>query len=165
MISTRAKTGALVAFALASGGCADRPGDRQPPPVADYSLFSLELRLPARVEPGRAVPMELWIRNESDRPAYLGVGDSATTFDLVVRKRDGTVVWNRMLNREALLVLMEHTVAPGQAIGFSDTWSQRSNDGALAGPGEYEVLGRVDTQEPDDLESPPRILVVAASPR
>lgn len=156
-------------------GCGTEIPDRTPPPASeslrplevtvDYDAFSAALQVAASVRPGQPVPMELVVRNESNRALYLGTGDSATTFDFVIRDRHGSIVWNRMHGREALLVLMEHTLAPGQELRFSDVWKQQSNDGAPIPPGTYEVRAALDTNEPDDLKAPPRTLVIDAPRR
>jgi hypothetical protein len=104
--------------------------------------------------------MELVVRNVSDRPVYLGTGDSASTFDFVVTHEDGTEVWNRLHGQIIPLILIERVLKPGQTIRFRDIWDQRSNRGRRVRPGTYSVHGALSTNEAHDLGTRHKLLVI-----
>lgn len=129
--------------------------------VVDYSAFRAELRVPSKVEVGRPVPLELVVRNTSDRPVWLIMGDSAFAFNFIVSGPDGAVVWNRARGLEGAvpLILIERPVPAGDSVRFSDTWNQLSNTGRRISPGTYSVRGTLNTQEdrenPEDMKTDP----------
>ncbi|HEX8675402.1 MAG TPA: BsuPI-related putative proteinase inhibitor [Longimicrobium sp.] len=156
-----------------AGGCKDAPSTRHSPPgppapttaaLLDLAAISLDLQTPSTIKPGEAVPLLLVARNDSSQPAYLGTGDSATTFDIRIVDRSGKTVWRRMQNREALASLHEHTIAPGQGLRFADTWDQRSNEGARVPAGIYHVEGILDAQGETDLKTTPKRLEISPQP-
>lgn len=117
--------------------------------VVDYSAFRAELRVPSTVEAGRPVPLELVVRNTSERPVWLIMGDSAFAFNFIVTGPHGAVVWSRAhaMHGTVPAILVERPVPPGDSVRFSDTWDQRSNTGWRVPPGTYSVRGTLDTQE------------------
>jgi hypothetical protein len=48
------------------------------------------------------------------------VGDSASTFDMVVLRPDGTKVWNRLYRKDQLLILKWSVLTPDQEVRFAD---------------------------------------------
>jgi hypothetical protein len=160
-------------LAIASVGCKNTAQEAKTPaevsqPSGPGMLSApdlvLEVSAPAQVEAGKPVLMELVVRNAGTQPLYLGTGDSTTTFDFLVADEAGRVLWNRMYDREALLILIERTLAPGQEIRFADVWHQQTNDGSKIRPGTYQVRATLDTSAPEDLSTARRTLVVRGPP-
>ena len=135
--------------------------------VVDYSAFRAELRVPSEIEIGRPVPLELVVRNTSDRPVWLKMGDSTFAFNFIVSGADGAVVWDRArgLGEVIPLISIERPVPPGDSVRFSDTWSQLSNAGQRIAPGTYSVRGTLNTQEdpenPEDMKTASRPITVS----
>ncbi len=126
----------------------------------DESTLSFTLYAPSESSVGEPVPLLLVVRNTSEQPVRLETGDSATTFDVRVLDRSGAVVWNRMNNRESLLLLREVTLVPGEELRFSDTWNQRSNDRVRVPAGIFEIQGTLNVQGARDLRTASRRLSI-----
>lgn len=135
--------------------------------VVDYSAFRAELRVPPEIAAGRPMPLELVVRNTSDRPVWLKMGDSAFAFNFIVSGADGAVVWDRARGLEGAvpLILIERPVPPGDSVRFSDTWNQLSNTGRRIAPGTYSVRGTLNTQEDpenqEDMKTDPMPIIVS----
>jgi hypothetical protein len=129
--------------------------------VGEYSRLAPALRVPARVLPGHLVRMEVVVRNQSDRIVVVEVGDSASTFDMVVLRPDGTKVWNRLYRKDQLLILKWSVLTPDQEVRFADVWNQRDNRGNPVSPGTYYVYGVLETKGYEEaLATPLQVLTI-----
>ncbi len=123
--------------------------------------MTLQIVLPATVRSGEAVPITLRLTNTSREPVTAYLQGRPVAFDVIVSRHDGTVVWRRLEGAVVSAILQVRTLAPGEVLEFSDTWSQQSNLGESVGPGEYLVTGVLPTDPPAELRTqsvPIRIL-------
>jgi hypothetical protein len=154
-----------------------RPADGDTPPAGSYSpvmlLYALNLlgtfvasmtlhiELPPMVQAGEAVPITLRLTNTSGEPVTAYLQGRPVAFDIIVSRRDNSVVWRRLEGAVVSAVLHVRTLAPGEVHQFGDTWYQQSNLGKSVGPGEYLVTGVLPTDPPAELRTqsvPLRIL-------
>lgn len=117
--------------------------------------MTLEVVLPASARVDEAVPITLRLTNTSRKPATVYLQGRPVAFDIVISRRDGALVWRRLEGAVIPAVLQVRSLAPGEFLEFSDTWSQRSNLGEAAGPGDYLVTGVLPTDPPAELRTKP----------
>jgi hypothetical protein len=112
------------------------------------SLDSLRLRvdIPEEVRSGAPVPVTLLAKNVSERALDLYLTGQPIAFDLIVTDEVGNVVWRRLEGEVIAMVLRIETLAPGAVLELTDTWTQRTNDGAPVLPGSYAVQGQILTE-------------------
>jgi hypothetical protein len=118
--------------------------------VIDYRALTVDLRLPAKVSYGKPVPVELVVRNTSDRPVWLETGDSTYAFDFIVAGPDGAEIWRRLHSMQGDPIpasLRRQAIAPGESVRFQGTWNQQSNGGRQVDPGTYWAQGTLNTLE------------------
>jgi len=123
--------------------------------------MTLQIVLPPTARVGEAVPITLRLTNTSRAPVTAYLQGRPVAFDIIVSRRDGAVVWRRLEGAVVSAVLQVRTLAPGEVLEFSDTWSQQTNLGKSVGPGEYLVTGVLPTDPPAELRTqsvPLRIL-------
>jgi hypothetical protein len=117
--------------------------------------MTLQIVLPTTVRVGEAVPITLRLTNTSREPVTAYLQGRPVAFDIIVSRRDSSVVWRRLEGVVVTAVLQVRTLAPEEVLEFSDTWTQRSNGGELVGPGEYLVTGVLPTDPPAELRTQP----------
>jgi hypothetical protein len=118
--------------------------------VIDYSALVAEVRTPSAVSSGQPVSLRLVVRNTSNRPVWLEIGDSTYAFNLIVAESDGVEVWNRlqsMRNGPIPAILKTYAIAPGDSVQFQDTWDQQADHGRQVAPGTYSVRGALNTNQ------------------
>jgi hypothetical protein len=103
----------------------------------------LGLEMPSQVPLEQPIRLRLVLENNGDFPIEVGLASSPDAFDIVVETPEGTVVWRRLDGVVIPAVLRLRTLQPGQAIGFTDTWLQRTNDGRAVPTGTYQVRGEL----------------------
>lgn len=117
--------------------------------------MTLQIVLPPTARVGQAVPITLRLTNTSREPATAYLQGRPVAFDVIVSREDSTVVWRRLEGAVVSAVLQVRTLAPGEVLEFSDTWSQQSNLGKSVGPGEYLVTAVLPTDPPAELRTLP----------
>jgi hypothetical protein len=130
---------------------------------AGGSGIRLRLLAPARVPEGEPVPFTLRILNAGGRPATLYFQGRPPAFDLVVQDDAGRMVWRRLAGATLLMVLGVRQLAPGEALEFSDAWSQQDHAGRPVPPGRYRLTGIVPGEPGLELRSPDVVLEIARS--
>jgi hypothetical protein len=160
---------ATVAFAAAAGGWGCRPepagtrAARQPAratstdttritPVPDS--LALELVVPPQVRSGEPIPITLRVENRSGRTLDLYLRGRTTTFDVVVARAGGEVVWRRLEDEIIPAIVHLRPLAPGGRLEASATWDQRTKEGQPLDPGEYVARGLL-LVEDEPLPTPP----------
>jgi hypothetical protein len=135
----------LMLLAVFGCGRADNRPNReaaaQPSPVSAPAPLELRLVVPAQVRLGEPVPMRFVLENRSDQPVVVELRGDPTAFDLVVLASDGSEIWRRLEGVGVADILMSRTVGPKSEIEFTDSWTQRTNEGQPVGPGTYQVRG------------------------
>jgi hypothetical protein len=123
--------------------------------------MTLQIVLPPTVRVSEPVPITLRLTNTGRKSVTAYLQGRPVAFDVIVSRHNGTVVWRRLEGAVVSAVLQVRTLAPGEALEFSDSWSQQSNLGKSVGPGEYLVTGVLPTDPPAELRTqsvPLRIL-------
>ncbi len=126
---------------------AARPSVREkvvPASVSDSIRVGLEV--PERVRAGEPVRIVLRLENISDRTLDLYLRGRTIAFDVIIIRKDGTVLWRRMEDEAIPAILRIETLKPGAVIELEDTWDQRANDGAPVSAGEYGIRGEILTE-------------------
>ena len=99
--------------------------------------LGLELVVPPRVREGEAVPIRLRLQNRSGRPLDLYLRGRTITFDVVVSRPSGEVVWRRLEDEIIPAILHLRTLAPAEQLELNTVLDQRTNLGSPVGSGEY----------------------------
>jgi hypothetical protein len=123
--------------------------------ITFLASMMLQIVLPATVRAGESVPIVLRLTNTGRNSVTVYLQGRPVSFDIIVSRRDGGVVWRRLEGAVVPAVLQVRTLAPSEALEFRDTWAQRSNLGESVGPGEYLVTGVLPTDPPSELRTQP----------
>jgi Intracellular proteinase inhibitor len=94
---------------------------------------------PPSVRAGESVRVTLRLTNTSAKPLTLYLTGRTVTFDVVVARPDGAIVWRRLEGKAGQQILQVKTLAPGEVFELKDTWS------AALPPGDYTVQGVLPT--------------------
>ena len=120
-------------------------------PEADS--LGLELVLPPRARAGEPVPITLRVENRTQRPLDLYLRGRTVTFDVIVARPSGAVVWRRLEDEIIPAIIHLRTLAPAERLEREAQWNQRTKDGTLVEAGEYTARGLL-LVESDPLETP-----------
>lgn len=115
--------------------------------------LSLELVLPPRVRAGEPVPITLRVRNKTERTLDLYLRGRTTTFDVIVARPDGDVVWQRLEDEIIPAIVHLRPLAPAEQFELETVWDQRTRDERRVEPGGYTARGLL-LVEGDALETP-----------
>ena len=167
----RAAIGLVATFAVLACEAGSFAGERHVP-VSETRLpavtataadsLRLWLEVPERARAGTVVPIRLWIENVSGRVLDLYLRGRSLTFDVVVTRTDGSIVWRRLEGEIIPAIVRIEALGPGQRLEARAEWDQRSSTGVPAGPGAYTLTGHVLT-EAGPLETPPVALNIPAT--
>ncbi|CAN5856985.1 hypothetical protein BH24GEM1_BH24GEM1_00540 [soil metagenome] len=115
--------------------------------------LELELVLPGRLQTGQPVSIMLQVRNRTTRALDLYLRGRVPTFDVVIARRGGDVVWRRLEDEIVPAILQLRTLGPSERLELETVWDQRTTLGKPAEPGEYTARGLL-LVEGDPLETP-----------
>jgi len=101
----------------------------------------LELLVPERVRTGERVVIRLGLQNVGPRSVDLYLRGRTPTFDVVVARTTGDVIWRRLEGEIILAIVHLRPLAPGERLEAEVVWDQRSNAGEPVGAGRYRVQG------------------------
>ena len=103
------------------------------------------LTVPSDVTTAQIVQIHLSLKNSSDNPISLHLGNvRELSFDPRVIASDGTVVWTRLGGTTSAGEATTLGVAPGDTATFDATWDLRTKPGGTpVPPGVYTVEARV----------------------
>lgn len=121
--------------------------------------ITLTVAAPDSVRRGEAVPIALRLTNSGDRPLNLYLTGRSITFDIIVARPDGGVVWRRLERVASQQILQVKTLTPGETLELTDRWRQRTNAGAPAPAGDYTVTGIIPTDGRPLRSAPARLRV------
>ena len=132
-----------------------------------YSLLiqdsvAFRVHAPASVHAGEPVPIELILTNRTERPVTLYLQGRPLAFDVAVTRDDGTVIWRRLEGQVVSAILAVRELAPAESLTFEAVWDGRLANGAPAPAGRYRITGRLLTDTPEGLTTPPVPLQVLA---
>ncbi|MCL5257477.1 MAG: BsuPI-related putative proteinase inhibitor [Chloroflexi bacterium] len=100
---------------------------------------------------GEPVNITVDVTNASSSSVTLNYR-SGQEYDIIVNK-DGQEVWKWSTGKFFTQELHSVTLAPGESRTFQDSWTQITNEGQPAMPGQYQVIG-ISTAE-QNVESAP----------
>ena len=138
-----------------AGGDESPPSDSAAPAVTDDVRDSLGLRLgfPASLRVGEPVTVSLHVQNRTRRALDLYLRGRAITFDVVIARASGEVVWQRLEDEIIPAIVHLRPMAPEERFELQVAWDPRTRDGQLLEPGEYTARGLLLT-EGEPLETP-----------
>jgi hypothetical protein len=110
--------------------------------------------VPSRIRAGEPVPIVLRVKNIGTQPQELYLRGRTITFDLIVTRADGSVVWSRLEGQTIPAILRIEVLAPDQELVLEDRRDQRTMSGEPAGPGLYTVHGLLPTDAPQPFTTP-----------
>lgn len=120
----------------------------------DASLIRLELDMPAVARIDAPLALTLRLVNGHDHAVEVTLRGRTIAFDVIVRRRDGTVVWRRLENAAIPAIARLEVLGPREALTLRTVWNLSTSDGATTPPGDYLVEGVLFTDGPD-LRTPP----------
>ncbi len=138
----------LAGAALLALAAACRPEPREEGRVVTGSgpdTLALELLLPRSVRAGEPVPMTLRVQNRTARTLDLYLRGRSPTFDVVVARPDGEVVWRRLEGEIIPAIALLRPLAPGERLEIAASWDQRTGRGLIT-PGNYTARGLLLTE-------------------
>jgi hypothetical protein len=107
----------------------------------------LDLDVPAEARVGSVVPITLRVRNLGDQPIDLYLRGRTITFDIIVRRDSGEVVWRRLENAIIPAILRIETLPAHGKLELRADWSLETTTGAPVTPGTYAVQGVLLTED------------------
>lgn len=114
--------------------------------LSDNDLRDLSIMLDtgeSRFRRGEIVPLSITVANSGKRPITLPFS-TTQRFDFQIY-RDHRLVWKWSKGERFVRDASPVVLGPGEKVTFSATWSQISNNGVQVGPGNYSLVGFVNT--------------------
>ena len=112
---------------------------------------TLQIKRRRREDPVRFI---VRLVNDHDEPVDLYLCGREITFDVIVSRTKGPVVWQRLSGQVIQAILRLETLGPLEAIELEDRWDLHDNGGRHVGYGSYEMKAVVLTDGTMSLESP-----------
>lgn len=137
----------IVAATLALGDPTNTP--TKPPERQPAESLRLTIAAPSQVRLGQAVNITLRLTNLTDHPVPAYLLGRVITFDIVIAREDGAVVWRRLEGATVASVLQVRTLEPHETMEFGDVWRQRGSDGKPVAAGTYDVWGLLPSDAPE----------------
>ena len=146
----------LVVHSTAAGavvGCrsdaVEMPDTEAPPPTTPPARtvtqpsdsLGLELEVPPRILLGEPVPIGLQLENRTGRALDLYLRGRTITFDVVVARPSGEVVWQRLRDEIIPAIVHLRTLAPAERLTLEAVWDQQTDQGTPLEAGEYTAHG------------------------
>ena len=122
--------------------------------TAQPDSLQLELVAQARVRAGQSVRFTLRIRNQTAEAVDLYLRGRTPTFDLVVQRVTGEVVWRRLEDEIIPAIVHLRVLKPDERLDLTTTWDQRTRAGSLVAAGNYTARALL-LVEGEALEAPP----------
>lgn len=121
------------------------------PPAMSVTVTAV---VPDSVRRGAPVPIALRLTNSGPEPETVFLTGRAVTFDVVIARLDGEVVWRRLDKATGEQILQVKTLTPGETLELRERWRQRTNAGRAVPAGDYTVIGIIPTDR-EPLRSAP----------
>lgn len=102
---------------------------------------------PETVRAGTPVRITLHVTNTTSHAVEAHFLGRDITFDIVVTRRDGSVVWQRLAHAVVQGILQVKTLAPNDTLKLSDVWRQEDDAGKPVPPGNYTLWGVLPSDE------------------
>lgn len=101
------------------------------------------------------MPLVFTVTNTGKTPVTLQLLGRTPAADFQVLDSNGKTVWTRLRGQSLMAVLRLYPLEPGKDLVFREVWNQRTDQGAIAAPADYTVLGVLLTDDPKGLASAP----------
>ena len=166
-MTARAAFALIGSVALAVTACRSVPmnvGDplnAQPGTTAVPGPLRLELVVPSRVRAGAPVPIRLRVQNVSPRAVDVYLRGRGVTFDVVIARASGEIVWQRLEHEIIPAIVHLRPLGPGERLEAETAWDQITKSGQRAEPGAY-VARALLLVEGEPLGTPPTSLQILA---
>ena len=85
--------------------------------------------------------ISLTIENDTPRTIDLYLRGRTPTFDVIVTRADGEIVWQRLENEIIPAIVRLRTLAAAERLELTTVWDQRTGRGRAAEIGEYTARG------------------------
>ena len=85
--------------------------------------------------------ISLTVENDTPRTIDLYLRGRTPTFDVVVTRVDGEIVWQRLENDIIPAIVSLRTLASAERLELTTVWDQRTGRGSAAEIGEYTARG------------------------
>lgn len=115
--------------------------------------LGLELVLPRSVPARNPVQITLRVQNRTERSVDLYLRGRTATFDVVVARSGGEIIWQRLEDEIIPAIVHLRTLAPAEQLELVTVWNQRTKQGGPLEAGEYTARGLL-LVEGDPLETP-----------
>ena len=99
------------------------------------------------------MPFVFSVRNPTEHAIDLILRGRTSTFDVIVARDDGKIVWRRLENEIIPAIIRVVTLAPADGIELSTVWDQRTPKDEYAEAGIYVARGLL-LVEGEPLETP-----------
>ena len=113
----------------------------------------LELLLPRSARAGEPISIRLRVENRTQHRIDLYLRGRTPTFDVIVARSDGVVVWHRLEDEVIPAIVSFRALAPGDHLELAATWNQRTKKRQTVGAGSYTARGLL-LVEGSPLETP-----------
>jgi hypothetical protein len=87
------------------------------------------------------VGISLSVENDTPRTLDLYLRGRAPTFDVIITRYDGALVWRRLENEIIPAIVSLRTLSAAERFELTTMWDQRTNAGGRADAGEYTARG------------------------
>jgi hypothetical protein len=102
----------------------------------------------------------LRVQNLTGHAIALYLRGRTATFDVIVARPDGVIVWRRLEDEIIPAIVSVRALAPEEQLELKAVWDQRTKHGKRVAPGEYTARGLL-LVEGNPLETPSvRFLIV-----
>jgi uncharacterized protein (DUF302 family) len=119
-------------------------------PTAGDSIEAI-ISMPTYAVVGEDVPINIVVRNNSNKHVQLHLTGRETTFDIRVMRADSAVVWRRL--RDAVQQILQlRTLGPSESFTIGDRW--RASE-----PGEFLIQAELPTDAAPIVATPARLIV------
>lgn len=85
--------------------------------------------------------ISLTVENDTPRTIDLYLRGRTPTFDVIVTRADGEIVWQRLENEIIPAIVSLRTLASAEGLELATVWDQRTGRGSSAEAGEYTARG------------------------
>lgn len=85
--------------------------------------------------------ISLTIENDTARTIDLYLRGRSPTFDVIVTRADGEIVWHRLETEIIPAIVSLRTLASAERLELGAVWDQQTNRGSAAQVGEYTARG------------------------
>jgi len=87
------------------------------------------------------VPFVFSVRNPTEHAIDLILRGRTATFDIIVARDDGVIVWRKLEDEIIPAILRVRTIAPAERFELTTAWNQRTGNDEYAEAGIYVAHG------------------------